>query len=102
VRGAALSCPHDSTPTESLAARQAGNRKARALGSVASRGTRRLANHNLQALAFAVERCTDCHLQECEQVLKAGADRAIEQFCPNTMYLRHLDAMKRHAAIAKR
>ena len=66
------------------------------------RGTRRLANHNLQALAFAVERCTDCHLQECEQVLKAGADRAIEQFCPNTMYLRHLDAMKRHAAIAKR
>ena len=66
------------------------------------RGTRSLANHNPQALAFAVERCTDCHLQECDQVLKAGADRAIEQFCPNTMYLRHLDAMKRHAVTAKR
>ena len=66
------------------------------------RGTRRLANQNPQALAFAVERCSACrHAQECEHLLEAGSDRAIEGFCPNTMYLRHLDAMKRHAAAAK-
>jgi hypothetical protein len=63
------------------------------------RGTRSLANHDPQALAFAVERCTEClHLEQCESVLEAGSDRAIEQFCPNTMYFRHLDAMKRHDA----
>jgi len=67
------------------------------------RGTRRLANQNPQALAFAVERCTSCrHVPECDHLLEGGSDRAIEEFCPNTMYLRHLDAMKRHAATAKR
>jgi hypothetical protein len=67
------------------------------------RGTRRLANQNPQALAFAVERCVACRsADECEHLLEAGSDRAIEQFCLNTMYLRHLDAMKRHAATARR
>jgi len=63
------------------------------------RGTRRLANQNPQALVFAVERCTACrHVEECGRLLNAAGDRAIEQFCPNTMYFRHLDAMKKHAA----
>jgi Family of unknown function (DUF6455) len=67
------------------------------------RGTRRLANHNPQALVFAVERCTACRqVPECGHVIKAGSDRAIEAFCPNTMFLRHLDAMRRHAVTAKR
>ena len=62
------------------------------------RGTRVLARHNPQALVFAVERCTSCrHVPECDRLLEGGSDRALEQFCPNTMYLRHLDAMKRHA-----
>jgi hypothetical protein len=67
------------------------------------RGTRGLADHNPQALAFAVERCAACRqLPECGHEIEAGSDRAIEAFCPNTMYLRHLDAMKRHAVTAKR
>ncbi|HEX5767096.1 MAG TPA: DUF6455 family protein [Burkholderiales bacterium] len=67
------------------------------------RGTRRLASHNPQALAFAVERCTGCRqAPQCGQEIAAGSDRAIETFCPNTMYLRHLDAMRRHAVTAKR
>lgn len=67
------------------------------------RGTRRLANQNGQALVFALERCTACrHVPECGQGLEAGPDGALEAFCPNIMYLRHLDAMKRHAATARR
>ncbi len=66
------------------------------------RGTRRFANQNAPALVFAVERCIACeHVEECEHQQKGGSDRSIEEFCPNTMYLRHLDAMKRHAT-AKR
>lgn len=62
------------------------------------RGTRRQANVNPQALAFAVERCTECrHVEECSRLLAAGEDAELEKLCPNAMYLRHLDAMKRHA-----
>lgn len=62
------------------------------------RGTRKLANRSPQALVFAVERCAACrHVPECGHALEAGRDGALEAFCPNTMYLRHLDAMKRHA-----
>ena len=62
------------------------------------RDTRKLANQNEQALAFAVERCIACpRPEECSRLLAAGQDEKIEAFCPNTMYLRHLDAMQRHA-----
>ena len=62
------------------------------------RGTRKLANQNPQALAFAVERCAECrHPEECSRALALGQEAELAKFCPNTMYLRHLDAMKRHA-----
>jgi hypothetical protein len=62
------------------------------------RDTRKLAGRNERALAFAVERCTTCpHPEECIRLLAAGQDEKIEAFCPNAMYLRHLDAMERHA-----
>jgi hypothetical protein len=62
------------------------------------RGTRKLANGNEDALRFAVERCTSCRdAQECDRLLAAHWDSGIESFCPNTMFVRHLDAMKRHA-----
>jgi hypothetical protein len=62
------------------------------------RGTRKAANQNPQALAFAVERCTECtHVEECDRALKSGGEAELGKFCPNAMYLRHLDAMKRHA-----
>lgn len=62
------------------------------------RGTRRRANQNPQALEFAVQRCTECrHPEECSRLLAAGKDAELEKICPNTMYLRHLDAMERHA-----
>lgn len=62
------------------------------------RGTRRAAARDERALAFAVERCTVCRsTTECEHILAAGQDEKIHAFCPNVMYLKHLDAMKRHA-----
>jgi hypothetical protein len=63
------------------------------------RGTRNLADANAQALGFAVERCASCAVsRECDRVLADGPDTIpLESFCPNTMYLRHLDAMQRHA-----
>jgi hypothetical protein len=63
------------------------------------RGTRRLANQNPAALAFAVERCTECRsVAECNRLLAEGKDAELDQLCPNAMYLRHLDAMDRHAS----
>jgi hypothetical protein len=62
------------------------------------RGTRKLADRQPQALANAVERCAQCaDMTRCEQLIAAGQGDQIEAFCPNTMYLRHLDAMRRHA-----
>jgi hypothetical protein len=67
------------------------------------RGTYGLARHNSQALAFAVERCMACRqVPDCGRALEAGPGRGLEAFCPNTMYLRHLEAMKRHGVTAKR
>jgi hypothetical protein len=63
------------------------------------RGTSRLANANPQALGFAVERCMGCrHLRECDRLLAVHWDTGLGEFCPNAMYLGHLDAMKHHAA----
>jgi len=62
------------------------------------RGTRRAASENPRALAFAVERCTECRsIAECRRILAAGHDQKIPAFCPNAMYLKHLDAMQHHA-----
>ena len=63
------------------------------------RGTRALASHNPGALEFAVERCTACkRVHECAADLAtADGDARREKYCPNSMYLRHLDAMLRHA-----
>ena len=67
------------------------------------RGTRRLANVYPPALASAVERCTECRdLAQCRRLLAADWDSGIESFCPNAMYLQHLDAMKRHEATGRR
>ena len=61
------------------------------------RGTRELAERNAQALAAAAERCRDCrHPDECARLIVDGRDAEIAALCPNVMYLRHLDAMKRH------
>ncbi len=61
------------------------------------RATRKAASRNRQALAFAVERCTVCRdTPRCEHLLAAAQDEKIHAFCPNVMYLKHLDAMKRH------
>ena len=63
------------------------------------RGTRELAARNPQALVAAAERCRDCRqADECARLIVAGRDAEIEAFCPNVMYHRHLDAMKRHHA----
>jgi hypothetical protein len=62
------------------------------------RGTRKRADQQPQSLAFAVERCTQCaSMSECERLVAAGELDKIEAFCPNAMYLKHLDAMERHA-----
>ena len=67
------------------------------------RRTRALANHNPRALDFAVERCAVCRqAEECKRLLAADWDSGIEELCPNTMYLRHLDAMRRHALKSQR
>jgi hypothetical protein len=62
------------------------------------RGTRAWANQNPRGLEFAVERCVSCaQVKACERdLLSAEADARLETYCPNTMYLRHLDAMRRH------
>ena len=62
------------------------------------RATRRAAARDQRALALAVERCMVCRsTTQCEHVLAAGQDERINAFCPNVMYLKHLDAMARHA-----
>ena len=61
------------------------------------RGARKLAEQQPQALANAVERCTQCaDMTRCEHLLAAGQDAKVETFCPNAMYLQHLAAMQRH------
>ncbi|MGH8518696.1 MAG: DUF6455 family protein [Panacagrimonas sp.] len=61
------------------------------------RGARKLAEQQPQALANAVERCTQCaDMTQCERLLAAGQHAKVEGFCPNAMYLKHLDAMQRH------
>ena len=62
------------------------------------RGLRRAANHDPQALANAVERCTCCRDSiGCSRLLAAGQVDELADFCPNAMYLAHLQAMERHA-----
>jgi hypothetical protein len=62
------------------------------------RGTRRLANRDARALEDAAERCTGCkHVRQCESDLKLPDPiGGLEEYCPNIMYLRYLDAMQRH------
>ena len=61
------------------------------------RGTRRLAHRHGRSLEFAVERCIQCPAEtRCERALATGGGGTIDAFCPNAMYLRHLDAMLRH------
>lgn len=61
------------------------------------RGTRRLAHRHGRSLEFAVERCIQCSVEKrCEHALATGGEGKIDVFCPNAMYLRHLDAMLRH------
>lgn len=60
-------------------------------------GTRRIAARQPDALQRAVEICRGCHrTRNCDAVLASGPDAGIDTFCPNVMYLRHLEAMKRH------
>ena len=62
------------------------------------RGTREIAARTPQGLVAAAERCRDCRkADECARLIVAGRDAQIEAFCPNVMYYRHLDAMRRHA-----
>lgn len=62
------------------------------------RDTRKIAALQPDALARAVERCLGCgRAADCEEMVAAGRDAEIEAFCPNVMYFRHLEAMKRHA-----
>jgi hypothetical protein len=61
------------------------------------RGTERIAARQPQALSAAAERCLACrHAGKCEELIAAGRDVEIDALCPNLMYLRHLEAMKRH------
>ena len=62
------------------------------------RGTGGIAGLQRDALRLAVERCQGCgKMAKCRELVAAGRDREIETFCPNLMYLQHLEAMKRHA-----
>jgi hypothetical protein len=62
------------------------------------RGIRKIAARQEGAVGIAADRCMVCSsMAKCEQLLAAGRDAEIDAFCPNVMYLRHLDAMKRHA-----
>ena len=64
-----------------------------------ARGTREIANQQPQKLELAFERCLGCaDAVRCGKLLDEGNYSALEGFCPNVMYFRHLDAMKRHAA----
>ena len=61
------------------------------------RAIRELAARNPQALVAAAERCRDCRqADECARLIVDGRDAEIAPFCPNVMYIRHLEAMKRH------
>jgi hypothetical protein len=61
-------------------------------------GLRGAASHDPQALAKAVERCTRCRDSiGCSRLLQAGQLDELAEFCPNAMYVAHLQAMKRHA-----
>src|SRR5574341_756578 len=63
-----------------------------------ARGTRKIADQQPEKLEVAVERCLGCdRMATCEEMIAAGRDAEIEAFCPNVMYFRHLEAMKRHA-----
>ena len=60
-------------------------------------GTRRIAARQADALRRAVENCVECkRTRDCDALVASGGDAGIETFCPNVMYLRHLQAMKRH------
>jgi hypothetical protein len=62
------------------------------------RGTGAIAKRQPDALELAVDRCRACgKMAKCQELVAGGRDREIEAFCPNVMYLKHLEAMKRHA-----
>ena len=61
------------------------------------RGTDRISLRQPQALEGAAERCLACrHAGRCEELIAAGRDVEIDASCPNLMYLKHLEMMKRH------
>jgi hypothetical protein len=60
-------------------------------------GTRRIAARQPDALDRAVANCLDCkQTRNCDAMVASGGDAGTETFCPNVMYLRYLQAMKRH------
>ena len=60
-------------------------------------GTRRIAERQPDAVQRAAQTCRDCNrTRNCDALLASGRDAGLETFCPNVMYLRHLEAMKRH------
>ena len=66
---------------------------------LARRGTRRIAARQPEVLGHAVERCLGCSdAARCAGLLAQAKYDALEAFCPNVMYFKHLDAMKRHAS----
>jgi len=74
-----------------------GSDKVRLWEVLRRRGTSRLAHRHGRSLEFAVERCLQCRAESrCERLLEAGAEARVDAFCPNAMYLRHLDDMLRH------
>jgi hypothetical protein len=59
--------------------------------------TRHIAARQPDVLERAVETCRGCRrTRNCDALLASGRDAGLETYCPNVMYLRHLEAMKRH------